>query len=200
MAGKSLKGTKTLENLMKAFAGESQARNRYTFFAEVAEEQGYIKISEVFRETADNEKVHAQIFYDHLVEGLEGEEFPVPIAVHADYPVALRDTHHNLLAAAKGENEEWTELYPEFAKIADAEGFPKVGASFRMIVDIEKDHEERYLKLAENVEKEKVFKKEENTLWKCMCCGYIHEAESAPKMCPVCKKPQAYFMLHCENF
>lgn len=200
MANKSLKGTRTLDNLMKAFSGESQARNRYNMFSEVARSQGYMKIAEIFDATAQNERIHAKIFYEHVIAGLEGEEFPVAININADYPVALNDTYANLMAAAMGENEEWSELYPEFSRIADEEGFPKVAASFRMIVDIEKHHEERYLVLAQNVKNDKVFKKSDSTLWKCMCCGYIHEAPSAPVICPVCKQPQAYFELYCERF
>ena len=200
MAEKSLKGTRTLGNLIKAFAGESQARGRYNMFAEVAEREGFMRIAEVFNETADNERIHVKIFYDHAVAGLEGEEFPVALHVDADYPVVMGNTYTNLVAAAMGENEEWTELYPEFARIADEEGFPKVAASFRMIVDIEKDHEERYRTLAEHVKAETVFKREDKELWKCMCCGYIFDGSAAPNICPVCKQPKAFFKLHCERF
>ncbi len=200
MAEKSLKGTKTLGNLIKAFAGESQARGRYNMFAAVAEKEGFMRIAEVFNETAENERIHAKVFFDHAVAGLEGEEFPVALHVDADYPVIMGDTYTNLKAAASGENEEWTALYPEFAKIADEEGFPKVAASFRMIAAIEKDHEERYSTLAEHVKSETVFKRDEKELWKCMCCGYIFEGTAVPAACPVCKQPKAFFKVHAEKF
>ncbi len=195
-----LKGTKTLENLMKAFAGESQARNRYTFYAERALEEGYDQIAELFLETADNEKIHAEIFFNHLRDGLEGETFPCPVDISATYPVAIGDTLDNLKAAAMGENEEWDKLYPEFAKIAEEEGFKEVAVSFKMIAKVEAKHEDRYLKLAKNVEEEKVFKKDAKVEWKCRICGYIHEGEGAPKICPVCKVEQDYFEMHCENY
>lgn len=192
--------SKTYKNLMKAFAGESQARNRYTFYSEKAVEEGFLKISEIFKETADNERVHANIFFDHLLDNLKGEELPHPIEIQAGYPVAFGSTYDNLKAAAMGENEEWTELYPEFAKIADEEGYSKVAASFRMIAKIEKHHEERYLALAERVKEDTVFKKDETSLWKCMACGYIHESFEAPSICPVCKKPKSFFEVHCEVY
>lgn len=196
----SLKGTKTLENLMKAFAGESQARNRYTFYGEQASEEGYDQIAELFLETADNEKVHAEIFFKHLKNGLQGESFPCPVDISATYPVELGNTLDNLKAAAIGENEEWDKLYPEFAKTADEEGFKEVGASFRMIGKVEEKHEYRYLKLAKNVEEGKVFKKDNRVAWKCRVCGYIHDGESAPKICPTCKMPEIYFEMHVENY
>lgn len=196
----NLKGTKTLENLMKAFAGESQARNRYTFYADQAAEEGYDQIAELFLETADNEKIHAEIFFNHLQDGLKGEEFPCPVDISATYPVALRNTLDNLKAGALGENEEWDKLYPEFARTAEEEGFKEVAASFRMIGKVEEKHEDRFLKLAKNVEEGKVFKKDSKVQWKCRVCGYIHEGESAPNICPTCKMPQDYFELHCENY
>lgn len=200
MAGKPLKGTKTIENLMKAFAGESQARNRYNFYEKVAREEGYKKIAEIFAETAHNEHIHAKIFFEHLIEGLEGEEFPVALNVNGDYPVGKSDTEFNLKAAAMGENEEWTILYPKFAKVADEEGFPKVAASFRMITGIEKHHDERYTELYNKVREDKIFKKDEKTMWQCMACGYIFEGAAAPEVCPVCKEPKSHFMLFCEKF
>lgn len=197
---KNLKGTKTMENLMKAFAGESQARGRYTYFAQTAKDEGYEQIAELFIETAENEKVHAKIFYDHLVEGLKSEGLPFGVSIEADYPVAFGNTLENLKAAAAGENEEYTILYPQFAEVAKEEGFPEVAASFNLISKVEEKHEIRYLKLAENVEKEKVFSKDEKTFWKCRVCGYVHEADSAPKACPVCKVDQSNFELLCENY
>ncbi|SHH30065.1 rubrerythrin [Tepidibacter thalassicus] len=195
-----LKGTKTLENLMKAFAGESQARNRYTFYAERAIEEGYDQIAELFLETADNEKAHAEIFFNHLRDGLEGDDFPSTVDISTAYPVAMGTTLENLKAAAMGENEEWDKIYPEFAKIAEEEGFKDIAVSFKMIAKIEAKHEARYLKLAKNVEENKVFKKDNKVEWKCRNCGYVHEGESAPKMCPACKVEQYYFEMHCENY
>lgn len=198
---KSLKGTKTLENLTKAFAGESQARNRYTYFADVAAEEGYDHIAELFLETADNELVHAEIFYNHILAGMEGEEMPLMVNIEASYPVALGNTYDNLKAAAMGENEEWTELYPAFAQVAKEEGFPEVAASFNMISKVEQKHEIRYEKLAQNVEKGMVFEKEDaNTQWKCRVCGYIHTGKASPKICPVCKVEQDFFEKFCENY
>ncbi len=195
----NLKGTKTLENLMKAFAGESQARNRYTFYASVAKKEGYEQISAIFKETADNEKEHAEVFFKHIIEGMAGE-LPVMVLVDADYPVDLRGTKENLKAAAAGENEEWTELYPTFADVAEKEGFKAVAESFRQIAKVENRHEARYLKLLENIEAGKVFKRDEKVLWKCGNCGYILEAKEAPEQCPACKHSMAYFELFVENY
>lgn len=193
----SLKGTKTAENLMKAFAGESQARNRYSFYASVAKKEGYIQISNLFTETADNEKEHAKRFFKLLNEGgLAGEA----VEITASFPVLLADTERNLLAAASGENEEWTTLYPNFADIAEKEGFPIVATIFRKIADVEKHHEERYRKLLANIKEKKVFKKETSVLWKCLNCGYIYEATEAPASCPACAHPQGYFELFVENY
>lgn len=194
-----LKGTKTAENLLKAFAGESQARNRYTFYASVADKEGYKQIKKIFLETAENEKEHAKRFYKLLLEGFAGE-MPVGIEINAMYPVAQGCTEDNLLAAAAGENEEWTELYPEFADVATAEGFPEVAVAFKMIGSVEKHHEARYRKLAENVKNGMVFKKEAKVTWKCDNCGYIHEGESALDKCPACLHPQAYFEQHVETY
>ncbi|HNS66517.1 MAG: rubrerythrin family protein [Mesotoga sp.] len=195
----NLKGTKTLENLMKAFAGESQARNRYTFYASVAKKEGYEQIAAIFTETADNEKEHAKVFFKHILEGM-ASELPITVHVDADYPVELRTTKENLKAAAAGENEEWTILYPEFADVAEKEGFKDVANSFRQIAKVENRHEARYLKLLDNVVKGKVFKREEKVLWKCGNCGYILEAKEAPDICPACKHPKSYFELFCETY
>lgn len=193
----SLKGTKTAENLMKAFAGESQARNRYTFYSSVAKKEGYNQIANLFIETADNEKEHAKRFFKFLVEGgLQNEV----IEITATFPVALGDTKLNLLAAANGENEEWTELYPAFADTAEQEGFPAVAVAFRKIAEVEKHHEERYRNLLSNVENGSVFKKEASVLWKCGNCGYIFEGTEAPKVCPACIHPQSYFEVLIENY
>ncbi len=196
---KSLKGTKTAENLLKAFAGESQARNRYTFYASVADKEGFKQIKNIFIETADNEKEHAKRFYKLLVAGLDGE-LPTAIGITADFPVALGTTLENLKAAAAGENEEWSDLYPEFAKVADEEGFPEIATTFRMIAKVEKHHEERYKKLADNVANGLVFKKNEKVVWKCGNCGYIHEGNEAPEKCPACAHPQSYFELNTEPY
>lgn len=193
---KSLKGTKTAENLMKAFAGESQARNRYTYYASVAKKEGYVQIANLFTETAENEKEHAKRFFKFLNESLGGEM----VEITANFPVGLGDTKANLLGAANGENEEWTDLYPEFAKIADEEGFPSVAVAFRKIAEVEKHHEERYRKLLANLENGSVFKKDSVVLWKCNNCGYIHEGESAPQACPACIHPQGYFEVLADNF
>ncbi len=195
----NLKGTKTLENLMKAFAGESQARNRYTFYASVAKKEGYEQIAAIFTETADNEKEHAKVFFKHILEGM-ASELPITVHVDADYPVELRTTRENLKASAAGENEEWTMLYPEFADVAEKEGFKDVANSFRQIAKVENRHEARYLKLLDNIEKCKVFKREEKVLWKCGNCGYILEAKEAPDVCPACKHPKSYFELFCETY
>jgi rubrerythrin len=195
----NLKGSETVENLMKAFAGESQARNRYTFYASVAKKEGFEQISAIFKETADNEKEHAEVFFKHIIDGMK-DELPVMVHVDADYPVDLRGTKENLKAAAAGENEEWTKLYPTFADVAEKEGFLDVANSFRQIAKVESRHEARYLKLLENVETGKVFKREEKVLWKCGNCGYILEAKEAPEQCPACKHPKAYFELFVENY
>lgn len=196
---KSLMGTKTAENLLKAFAGESQARNRYTYYASVADKEGYKQIKNVFIETADNEKEHAKRFYKFLLEGCQGK-LPAMIEINASYPVAQGTTLDNLKAAAAGENEEWAELYPVFAKVAEEEGFPEVATAFNMIASAEKRHEARYNKLAENVQNGKVFKKDNKILWKCGNCGYVHEGTGAPETCPACLHPQAFFEVFVENY
>ncbi|MCX7708581.1 MAG: rubrerythrin family protein [Clostridia bacterium] len=196
---KSLKGTKTLENLMKAFAGESQARNRYTFYASIANKEGFRQIEGIFTETADNEKEHAKKFYKLILAGMDGE-LPAAVEINAVYPVAQATTVDNLKAAAAGENEEWTQLYPEFAQIAAEEGFPEVSAAFKMIAAVEERHEARYRKLAANIENGTVFKKDEKVLWKCRNCGYVHEGEGAPDLCPACQHPKAHFEVFVENY
>ncbi len=196
---KPMKGTKTAENLLKAFAGESQARNRYTFYASAADKEGFMQIRDLFTETANNEKEHAKRFYKLLLEGFAGE-LPTGIEIHATYPVAQATTLDNLKAAAAGENEEWTMLYPSFGKVAEEEGFPEVANAFRMISLVEARHEARYNKLAANVAGGTVFKKAEKVLWKCNNCGYIVEAETAPNLCPTCLHPQPYFELFVESY
>jgi rubrerythrin len=189
----SLKGTKTEQNLLKAFAGESQARMRYDYFAKQAKKEGLEHIAALFEETAINEKEHAKQFFSFL----EGH----PLEITATYPAGkIGTTMENLKAAAEGENEEWTDLYPEFAKVAEEEGFKKVAVLFKNIAKVEKAHEERYAKLHQNLEEGKVFEKEEKVIWKCRKCGYLHESTKAPKNCPICKHPQAYFEIEVENY
>ena len=189
----SIKGTKTELNLLKAFAGESQARNRYTYFASVAKKEGFEQISAIFLETADNEKEHAKVFFKYLEGG--GTE------ITATYPAGrIGTTAENLLAAAEGELEEWSVLYPDFADVAEAEGFADVAASFREIAKVEAHHEARYRKLLENVSGFKVFKKDGKVFWKCRNCGYVYEGAEVPMECPACHHPQAYFELLCENY
>jgi rubrerythrin len=196
---KSLKGTKTAENLLKAFAGESQARNRYTYYASVADKEGYKQIRNIFIETADNEKEHAKRFYKFLLAGFEGE-LPATIEINASYPVAQGNTLDNLKAAANGENEEWSELYPAFAKVADEEGFTEIANAFRMIAKAEVNHEVRFKKLAANIENGTVFKKGDKVYWKCGNCGYIHEGIEAPETCPACIHPQSHFEVFVETY
>lgn len=196
---KNLKGTKSCENLLKAFAGESQARNRYTFYASAANKEGYRQIEAIFLETAENEKEHAKLFYKHLLKGLKGD-LPTAVEINAAYPVAQGKTLDNLKAAAAGENEEWTVLYKGFAEVADEEGFPEVAESFRNIALVEEKHEARYLKLAANIESGKVFKKDETVSWKCGNCGYIHDGDNAPDECPACKHSQAHFEVFVETY
>lgn len=196
---KTLRGTKTAENLLAAFAGESQARTRYTFYASTADKEGYKQIKNIFIETAENEKEHAAVFYKHLLEGFK-DELPAMVEIRASYPVARASTVENLKAAADGEREEWAELYARFAETADEEGFPEVANSFRFISKVEQRHEARYRKLAGNLENGSVFAREKKVLWKCGNCGYILESESAPVKCPACQHPQAYFELFVEAY
>lgn len=193
---KSLTGTKTAENLLKAFAGESQARNRYTYYASVAKKEGYVQIANIFTETADNEKEHAKRFFKFLNESLCGET----VNINASYPVALGDTKLNLISAANGENEEWSDLYPEFAKKAEEEGFDEISIVFNRIAEVEKHHEARYRKLIENIENNIVFKKDSIVKWKCNNCGYIYLGDAAPISCPACAHPQSYFEVFVETY
>jgi len=190
----SIKGTRTEQNLLKAFAGESQARNRYTFYAGIAKKEGYEQISAFFLETAENERAHAKVFYAHL-EGGEAE-------ITASYPAGgLGTTAENLIHAAEGELMEWGTLYPDFAAVADEEGFPKVAASFREIASVEAHHEARYRALAANIDSDTVFRRETVVRWKCRNCGYIHEGTDAPDLCPACAHPQSFYeLLPCEPF
>jgi rubrerythrin len=190
---KSLKGTKTEKNLLAAFAGESQARNRYTFFAGAAKKEGYEQIAALFTETADNEKEHAKRFFTFLEGGMT--EFT------ASFPAGrIGTTAENLQAAAEGENEEWTKLYPASARIADEEGFPEAAAAFRYIAKVEVEHEKRYRALLENVRNGKVFKKDKAAAWKCRNCGYHHEGPEAPDLCPTCLHPRSFFELYAEQY
>lgn len=193
---KSLKGTKTAENLMKSFAGESQARMRYNYYASQAKKEGYVQISNIFTETAENEKEHAKRFFKFLNEDLCGEG----VEIHAEYPVALGDTKLNLKAAAEGENEEHTILYPEFARIAEEEGFKNIAYVFREIAEVEERHEIRFKKLLANIENDRVFKKDEEVEWKCNNCGYIHTGKSAPNKCPACDHPIDHFEVFVEAY
>lgn len=190
------KGSDTEKNLLKAFAGESQARNRYTYFASVAKKEGYEQISGIFLETAENEKEHAKVFFQHL-EKSEG----APVEIIASYPAGkIGKTEENLLAAANGEKEEWSELYPDFERTARKEGFKDVADSFKQIAEVEEQHEKRYRKLLENVQHKKVFRRDNIMKWKCRNCGYVHVGKSAPTICPACKHPQAYYELKDENY
>lgn len=190
---KSIKGTETEKNLLKAFAGESQARNRYTYFASVAKKEGFEQISALFTETADNEKEHAKVFFKFL----EGSD----LEITATYPAGkIGTTKENLKASAMGENEEHTHIYPEFARIAKEEGFPAIAAAFTLIGKVEVEHEARYNKLLANLEKEQVFQKEESAKWKCRVCGYVHEGTAAPEKCPACQHAQAHFELKENNY
>jgi len=188
-----LKGSQTEKNLLAAFAGESQARNRYTFAASVAKKEGYEQIAWVFEDTAANEKEHAEIFFK-LLEGGE-------VVITAGYPAGvIGDTAGNLLAAAEGEKMEWTTLYQNFAETAKKEGLNQVWAAFKQVAEVEEQHEKRYRKLLENVTSGKVFAKDQPVKWHCRNCGYVHEGTSAPKTCPACKHAQAYFEVLAENY
>ena len=188
-----LKGSKTEKNLLKSFAGESQARNRYTFFASAAKKEGYEQISEIFTETAGNEKEHAELFFKYLKGG--------DVEITATYPAGvIGTTAENLKAAAEGEKMEWGTLYPNFADVAEKEGFPEIANTFRMVAKVEEQHERRYLKLLANVKQGKVFKKDKVIMWKCRNCGHIHESSEAPEKCPVCDHDRSYFEVWCENY
>ena len=191
---KTLKGTQTEKNLLISFAGESQARNRYTFFAKTAKKEGFEQIAAIFLETAEQEKYHAKKFFSYLEGG--------DVEITATYPAGMigGTTAENLLAAANGENEEWTEAYPHFAEVAEAEGFANIAATFRKIAAVEAQHEKRYRKLLARVEEGKVFAREEETSWQCRECGHVHVGTEAPKACPTCAHPQAYFEEEKTNY
>jgi len=189
----SIKGTKTEKNLLKAFAGESQARNRYTYFAGQARKDGYVQIADIFAETADQEKEHAKRFFGFLEGGM--------LEITAAYPAGkIGTTLENLIAAAEGEHEEHTMLYPGFARVAREEGFEAVAVVFEKVSVAEKQHEKRYRDLAANIQAGRVFKRDKKVTWRCRNCGYLHEGEEAPAMCPACAHPQAYFELLGENW
>lgn len=197
----SFKETRTAENLMKSFAGESQARMRYEYAAKTAKKEGFEQIANIFIETALNEKEHAKVFFRHLLKnGMEA----APVSIMATYPVAWGEgegaTLRNLQYAAEGEKEEWTELYPMFADIAEEEGYKEIAASWRLVAKVEKEHEKRFRKLYDNVKNLKVFVKDEKMFWKCLNCGHIHEGTTAPSKCPVCDHPQSYFEIHLETY
>lgn len=190
---KSIKGTKTEQNLLKSFAGESQARNRYEFFAKVAKKEGYEQIANIFTETANQEKEHAKRFFKFLEGGMT--------EITASYPAGIiGSTKENLKAAAEGENEEWTELYPHFAEVAKEEGFPEVSTAFKMIAKVEAEHEKRYLKLLQNLSEDKVFVKDGKVMWKCINCGYVYESQKALEKCPACLHSIAYMQIKEENY
>jgi rubrerythrin len=189
----SLTGTQTEKNLLKAFAGESQARMRYDYFAKQARKEGLVQIAEIFTETALNEKEHAKRFFKFLEGGM--------VEVTATYPAGkIGTTLENLKEAAEGENEEWTDLYPAFSKIAQEEGFTEIASAFATIAKVEKAHEERYKKLYNNLEEGKVFQSNDAIIWKCLNCGYLHEGTSAPEKCPACLHPQSYFQIKENNY
>ncbi|WP_298612457.1 rubrerythrin [uncultured Odoribacter sp.] len=189
----SIKGTKTEQNLLKSFAGESQARSRYTFFASVAKKEGYEQIAGVFMETAEQEKEHAKKFFKYLEGGM--------VEITASYPAGvIGTTAENLKAAAEGENEEWADLYPEFARIAQEEGFPQIANTFKQIAKVEAEHEARYRTLLGRVTEGKVFEREEEIEWQCRNCGYVIKGKKAPMKCPACEHPQAYFEPKKNNY
>ncbi len=189
----SLKGTKTEQNLLKSFAGESQARNRYEFFVKIAKKEGYEQIAAIFQETANQEKEHAKRFFKFLEGGMT--------EITASYPAGIiGTTAENLKAAAEGENEEWTALYPEFAEIAKEEGFPEISVAFKMIAKVEAEHERRFLKLLQNISEDKVFIKDGKVWWKCINCGYVYESAKALENCPACLHPKSYMQLREENY
>jgi rubrerythrin len=190
---KSIKGSKTEQNLLKAFAGESQARNRYTFFASAARKEGFEQIANLFLETAENEKEHAKIFFRHLEGG--------DLEITASYPAgSIQDTKANLQAAADGEKMEWGTLYPAFAKTARDEGYSEVAQSFEQVTKVEKFHEARYRKLHDAVSKGESFKRATAVKWHCINCGYVHEGTEPPMVCPACKHPQSFYEVLAENY
>ena len=190
---KSLKGTKTEKNLLASFAGESQARNRYTYFASAAKKEGFEQISAIFLETAENEKEHAKLFFQALPGGA--------VEITATYPAGvIGDTAANLKASADGEHEEWSMIYKDCAGVAEKEGFPEIATTFKMIAKVEKEHEARYRKLLANVTGGQVFKKDKSVRWMCRNCGYVHEGPEAPALCPACKHPRAFYEIKSENY
>jgi rubrerythrin len=187
------KGSRTEKNLLATFAGEAQARTRYTFFASVAKKEGYEQIAAIFQETSDNEKEHAQLFFKHLRGGI--------VEINAAYPAGvIASTAENLKAAAEGEKLEWGTLYPNFGDVADEEGFSEVARTFRSVAKVEAYHERRYLKLLESVNQGRVFTKDTSIKWKCRNCGFVFEGSEAPEKCPVCSHPKSYFEVWCENY
>lgn len=190
---KSIKGTQTEKNLLTSFAGESQARNRYTFFASAAKKEGFEQIAAIFLETAEQEKEHAKRMFKYLEGG--------NVEITASFPAGvIGRTIDNLQAAVAGEHEEWTEAYPHFAEVADTEGFPEIAEMYRRIAIAEKGHEERYFAFVKNIEAAKVFAKDDEVVWQCRNCGYIHVGKEAPETCPACNHPQAYFEVKKENY
>lgn len=190
---KSIKGTRTEQNLLKSFAGESQARSRYTYFASVAKKEGYEQIAAIFMETAEQEKEHAKKFFKYLEGGM--------VEITASYPAGIiTTTAENLKAAAEGENEEWADLYPEFAAIAEEEGFHAIAGTFKNVAKVEAEHEARYRKLLSRLEAGNFFEREEEIEWQCRNCGFVHKGKNAPKECPACKHPQAYFEPKKNNY
>lgn len=190
---KSIKGTQTEQNLLKSFAGESQARTRYTFFASVAKKEGFEQISAIFMETAEQEKEHAKKFFKYLEGGM--------VEITAAFPAGvIGTTAENLKAAAEGENEEWVDLYPHFADVAEQEGFPAVALTFRNVAKVEAEHEKRYRKLLANVENGTVFSADEEIEWQCRNCGYVYRGKTAPEACPACAHPRAYFERKKNNY
>jgi len=190
---KSIRGTRTEQNLLKAFAGESQARNRYSFFASAARKEGFEQIAGIFEETAENEREHAKVFFKYLEGGI--------VEITASYPAGvIGKTEENLFEAAEGEKLEWNTLYPDFEKVAREEGFTEIADSFKEIGEVEQHHEGRYRKLLANIKHKMVFKKEKIMKWKCRNCGYVHEGKEAPEKCPACKHPQAFYEVLAENY
>lgn len=190
----SVVGTKTEKNLLKSFAGESQARSRYTMFSKIAKKEGYEQIAGIFLETAEQEFQHAKMFFRYMESG-------EAVEITAMYPAGKESTtEENLKASAMGEHEEWSVDYPEFARIADEEGFKDIAVSFKMIAKVEAEHEKRYLKLLDNLKNNKVFEREEEVEWMCRQCGYVHKGKKALKTCPACKHPQAHFEIHATNY
>ena len=193
---KRLKGTETAENLMRGHAGEAQARNRYTYYAAVAKKEGYIQISKIFNETAENELAHAKRFFNLLNNEFNGGS----VEINASYPVGIGDTKANLLSGVNGETEEWTEVYPAFAKVAEQEGFTEIANAFKTVTKVEKHHAERFQELLTTLENNTIYHRDEKVYWKCNNCGYIYEGQDAPKVCPLCLHPQGYFEVLTDNF